>query len=277
MGTELFDGRHGGVVGRDPNDPRDFMFSTYRLGVVERPPEVTLGPLPPVYDQGNIGSCTAWATKTAREFISLQQQHALQPLSAVWAYFETRRKYWDVKVDSGAYMREVAKILAGRGMALEAEWPNDNSKWKTQPPASTYAKAMWYGPNPEARVLYYRITTLSEMLDCLASGYPFIFGFPVYSNFYQAQGNGNVPEPQGLILGGHAQCAYGYKFDAAWAGGGYILTRNSWGNWSPGGDLRFSFAFMGHKDIVWDVWTFRLRGVDPVPDLEAGPLTAPVG
>lgn len=272
MSQELFDGYFGGVKGPDPNDPRDFLFSAYRLGGVDRPESVTLNPMPPVYSQGSIGSCTAWAAKTAREFISFQQQHDLQSLSAVWGYYETRRKYWDVKVDSGAYMREVAKILAGRGMALESEWPNDNARWDVQPPAATYAKAKWYGPNPQARVVYYRIQTLSEMLDCLASLHPFIFGFPVYSNFKSAKHDGNVPEPKGIITGGHAQCAYGYAFDASWPGGGYILTRNSWGEWSPGGDLRFSFRFMQNTDVVWDVWTFRLRG-EPEPDLPPGPLT----
>lgn len=269
--TELFDGRHGGLAGPDRHDARDYLFAAHaRLFAPPpaRPAAADLTPdAPPVYDQGRLGSCTAWAVRTAREYLTRRAGNEPQPLSPLWLYYETRRKYWKVDVDSGAYMRQAAKILAGRGMALAADWPYDVAKWKTPPPAASYAKALWY-----RNVNYYRIGSLPEMLDCLASGHPFIFGFPVHANFRQAGGSGagRVPLPSGPALGGHAVCAIGYRLDDGWEGGGYVLARNSWDLWTADGNLRFPFAFMDDFEVTWDAWTFFLR-TEAQPDLPPGP------
>src|SRR3990172_10629704 len=261
MSVELAPGLYGGLRGRDPHDSRDYLFAlnTSKFGVPLRLPSSVLLPyLPPVRDQQSLGSCTAFSAAANREILTLKIGHTLQPLSQLWVYYETRRKFWDVNEDSGAYMREVTAILAGRGAAREADWPYDVSKWNVNPPSASYGPAIWY-----RNVNYYRINTLSEMLSCLAAGWPFIFGFAIHPNFWDAQDSGNVPMPDSLvILGGHANCAIGYVMDDAWAGGGYIIGRNSWWSWTHDVNLRFPFAFLDDPDTLMDVWAFHLKSED---------------
>jgi C1A family cysteine protease len=69
---------------------------------------------------------------------------------------------------------------------------------------------------------------LAQMQGCLASGYPFVFGFTVYESFESdtvAQ-TGIVPMPaQGeQVLGGHCVVAVGYDDTQR-----RFIVRNSWG------------------------------------------------
>jgi hypothetical protein len=279
MAHELFEGRHGGRKGPDQQDSRDWLFAhAVRAGRIapplQRPASVTLeADLPPVYDQGQLGSCTAFATRTMREFLSRKVKHPSQPLSPLWLYYETRSRFYpdEVGQDSGAYLRDAVAILRGRGMAREVPvgddvrptecWPYDISKFTVKPPSPTFGPALWY-----KNVNSYRLQTLNEMLDCLAAGYCFVLGFDVYQNFYDAEGTGRVPMPSGSIVGGHAQCAFGYALSNKWAGGGYILTRNSWGSgptgFTPNGDLMFPFDYMSTPRYASDFWAVHLLSED---------------
>ncbi len=66
------------------------------------------------------------------------------------------------------------------------------------------------------------------MKGCLASGYPFVFGFTVYESFEsdQVAQTGHVPMPQAgeQVVGGHAVLAVGYDDSNQW-----FIVRNSWG------------------------------------------------
>ncbi len=255
--------KNAGLRGRDPFDPRDYPFSfspIAREAPLAPPPSITHeAHLPPIKDQGQIGSCTAQAAGGMREFLTLKVGHTLQPLSELWLYFETRRKFWDINEDSGAYLREVMAIIKGRGIALEQDWPYDTSKWNVQPPSAAYGPALSY-----RNVNYYRLQTLREMIDCLAAGWVFVFGFPVHPNFEDAEETGIVPLPNSsLVLGWHAVLAYGYRTDPAAAGGGWLDARNSWGNvFGRDGNLHFPWEFIRTRAAMGDVWTLHLRSED---------------
>ena len=66
------------------------------------------------------------------------------------------------------------------------------------------------------------------MKGCLASGYPFVFGFTVYDSFesQQVAKTGVVPMPAAgeSVLGGHAVMAVGYDDSQQ-----RFIVRNSWG------------------------------------------------
>jgi hypothetical protein len=95
---------------------------------------------------------------------------------------------------------------------------------RSSPPALAYKDAV----KDKARN-YLRLTQVANQLKgCLASGYPFVFGFTVYESFEgpDVAQTGVVPmlsldEP---VLGGHAVCAVGYD-DAQQR----FTIRNSWG------------------------------------------------
>ena len=61
---------------------------------------------------------------------------------------------------------------------------------------------------------YHRINGLLQMRKCLAEGYPFVFGFTVYTAFESDRvaktGALDLPKSDEKNLEGHAVCAVGY-------------------------------------------------------------------
>jgi len=79
------------------------------------------------------------------------------------------------------------------------------------------------------------VQNLNQMKGCLASGYPFVYGFSVYESFMSQQvaqsGHAPMPAPGEQQVGGHAVLAVGYDDASQW-----FIVRNSWGvNWGMQG------------------------------------------
>jgi C1A family cysteine protease len=210
---------------------------------------------PGVYDQGQLGSCTANAIAGAIEFEQIKQD--LKPFftpSRLFIYYNERAMEGTVDSDSGAQIRDGIKSVSKQGDCPETEWPYDISKFKTKPPAKCYKDALKYKV-----VLYQRlIQNLNQMKGCLASGYPFVFGFSVYESFEgpQVAKTGVVPMPaQGeQQLGGHAVMAVGYD-DASQR----FNVRNSWGTgWGIKGYFTIPYAYLTQASLASDFWTIRL-------------------
>ncbi|MBU0634282.1 MAG: C1 family peptidase, partial [Candidatus Omnitrophica bacterium] len=95
----------------------------------------------------------------------------------------------------------------------------------------------------------------SEMLICLAQGYPFVFGFTVYESFEAKKvsrtGIVNMPKRTERAIGGHAVLAVGYDQNEK-----RILVRNSWGNkWGQNGYFTMPFKYL--ETLAADFWTIR--------------------
>lgn len=95
------------------------------------------------------------------------------------------------------------------------------------------------------------------MKACLASGYPFAFGFTVYENFESdaVAATGVVPMPgtSEQVLGGHAVLAVGYD-DAQQR----FIVRNSWGSaWGMGGYFTMPYAYLTNPDLASDFWKIQ--------------------
>ena len=100
-------------------------------------------------------------------------------------------------------------------------------------------------------------STLTQMKQCLAEGYPFVFGFSVYEGFESAAvaktGTLDMPKPGEKNVGGHAVCAVGYD-DAAKR----ILVRNSWGtDWGVKGYFTMPYDYISNTNLADDMWTIR--------------------
>ena len=106
---------------------------------------------------------------------------------------------------------------------------------------------------------YSRVSrTLSQMKGCLASGYPFVFGFTVYDSFESAEvaktGVVPMPAPRESVLGGHAVLAVGYD-----DGQQRFIVRNSWGTgWGMQGYFTIPYAYLTDRGLASDFWTIRL-------------------
>ncbi len=91
---------------------------------------------PPVYNQGQLGSCTANAIAGAIQFDRMKQKLApdFTP-SRLFIYYNERVIEHSVASDSGAQIRDGIKSVARQGDCPETEWPYVIAKFKTKPSA----------------------------------------------------------------------------------------------------------------------------------------------
>jgi len=209
---------------------------------------------PPVYDQGQLGSCTANAIATAIEFDRLKQKLADFTPSRLFIYYNERAIEHTIDSDSGAQIRDGIKSVGKQGDCPEPEWPYLIARFKTRPTSQCYADALKY-----KAVLYQRLTpVLNQLRGCLASGYPFVFGFTVYEGFESAQvartGHAALPKSGERAIGGHAVAGVGYDDAKQW-----FIVRNSWGSrWGLKGYFTLPYAYLTDDNLASDFWTIRV-------------------
>jgi len=210
---------------------------------------------PPVYDQGQLGSCTGNAIAAAHEFDQMKQNPtgAFQP-SRLFIYYNERQMEGTVDSDSGAQIRDGIKSVGQQGVCPESEWPYDISQFRTKPSASAFQDAAKY-----KAILYQRVArSLAQMKGCLASGFPWVFGFTVYESFESPEvaRTGMVPMPGTgeNTVGGHAVMAVGYEDSQD-----RFIVRNSWGTgWGLKGYFLMPYAYLLDENLSDDFWTIRL-------------------
>ena len=164
----------------DLPDHRDHLYAAPPVWLKKLPPQVDLrNQCPMVYDQGQLGSCTANAIAAAIEFERIKQGlHDFIP-SRLFIYYNERVMEGTVASDSGAEIRDGIKSVAAQGACPESEWPYDITQFATEPTDQCYQDAI-----KDKVVQYSRVShVLNQMKGCLASGYPFVFGFTVYESF----------------------------------------------------------------------------------------------
>lgn len=220
----------------------------------------------PVFDQGQIGSCTANAGAGLWGYVeqlALGEKLSYVPpevfpggyknVSRMMLYFLARVLAGDVDTDGGAELRNVTGVFSRWGLCTEDQWPYNISNLFVRPPVSACATA-WHHRITKS----YRITdgSLAEMKTCLLRGFPFIFGFTVYENFESRETatTGIVSMPSGQVLGGHAVEAIGFDDTKQW-----FIVRNSWGDkWGDRGYCYFPYAYLVDPSLASDFWTLRL-------------------
>jgi C1A family cysteine protease len=247
--------RYGWVA--DTPDQRDHLYAAPVMHMKALPPRIDLRRQCPrvIYDQGQLGSCTGNAIACAIQFDRLKQKRKPDFIpSRLFIYYNERDMEGTIKSDSGAQIRDGIKSVAKLGDCPEPEWPYDIKKFATRPPQKCFTNALKYKAVSYQRV----IQTLTQMKGCLASGYPFVFGFSVYDSFESTAvaKNGIVPMPAAKEkqLGGHAVLAVGYDDKQQ-----RFLVRNSWGkSWGIGGYFTMPYAYMTDSNLCDDLWTIRL-------------------
>jgi len=246
--------RYGWV--RDLPDLRDHLYATPPEFLVKLPSSVDLrSQCPAVYDQGQLGSCTANAIAAALEFDQMKekQSNVFVP-SRLFIYYNERVMEGTVNEDSGAQIRDGIKSVGKQGDCPETLWPYDIKKFAVKPPDKCYQQALKF-----KAVQYQRLSQiLNQLKGCLASGYPFVFGFTVYESFESQQvaqtGHASMPLPKETVVGGHAVMAVGYDDSQNW-----FIVRNSWGDgWGLKGYFTLPYAYLLEQNLASDFWTIRL-------------------
>lgn len=246
-------------------DHRDFAY-TATMGVT-LPTSVDLRPeMPPVYDQGQIGSCTANATDAL-------VQHLLRPEgdtpwfsgSRLFIYYNTRVAEGTIGSDAGGQLRDAIKSVATFGAPAETAWPYDGSLANEDgsfPPghrAAVKPSQPVYDAAAVAKAVVYRAVAqdLQQLRACLAEGFPIAFGFTIYSSFYGPNDvpivDVSLPSASDGVEGGHAVVIVGYDDDVK-----RFTIRNSWGpNVQDGGHFYLPYAYVTNPNLASDFWTIR--------------------
>ena len=240
----------------DIPDQRDHLYAAPRRLLVALPPKVDLRQnCPAVYQQGQLGSCTANAIAGAIQFDRTKQN--LTPVfrpSRLFIYYNERVIERTVNSDSGAQIRDGIKVVAREGVCPEREWPYDITKFTNKPNPGCYKDARRY-----RAVQYQRLVqNINQMKGCLASRYPFVYGFTVYESFesQRVAQTGVVPMPRSgeQVVGGHAVLAVGYDDSQQ-----RFIVRNSWGStWGMQGYFTVPYAYLTDSSLSSDFWTVRI-------------------
>lgn len=234
----------------DLPDQRDFLYAAPTPIQRNIPPKMDLSErCPPVYDQGQLGSCTANAIAAAIEF---DRKKKVVP-SRLFVYYNERQMEGTVDSDSGAQIRDGIKSVATVGAPPERIWPYEINQFRVKPSDAAYAAA-----KADLVVLYQRlIQDIDTMRGCIAEGYPFVFGFTVYQSFESAAvaktGQLGMPKSNEKRIGGHAVLAVGYDDSKR-----TFLIRNSWGtDWGKKGYFTIPYSYLTSTKLASDFWTIR--------------------
>lgn len=211
--------------------------------------------LPDVFDQGQLGSCTANAVAAAVEYDAKLNGSDPGCLSRLWIYFYERKlEGAPTDQDTGAFGRDGFKVCQKLGVPVEKDWPYDIGKFTEQPPAKLDAEAQAH------RISNYRVVprNLDSMKAVLSNRQTIAFGFSVYESFESPEvaKTGIVPLPtrNEKTLGGHEVLLVGYLKDQP----NYGLVRNSWGaDWGLGGYFLMPWAYFLDTHLSSDFRTIR--------------------
>jgi C1A family cysteine protease len=238
----------------DIPDHRDLTYSAPHA--LPLPEKVDLRPfMPGVYDQGELGSCTANAISAILEYCEIRQKKAaVEPPSRLFIYYNERELESSIPYDAGAQIRDGIKTLSLFGFCPERIWPYAISRFAERPPEAAYASA-----RKEIVDSYARVPQNSRGLrSCLAEAHPVVFGFSVFSSFETPEvartGIMPVPKRGEELLGGHAVLIVGYDDRE-----GMYIVRNSWGaGFGQGGYFKMPYEVAHDPKLSDDFWTVRL-------------------
>jgi C1A family cysteine protease len=211
--------------------------------------------LPAVFDQGQLGSCTANAVAAAVEYDAKLNGSDPGFLSRLWIYYYERKLEGSpADQDTGAFGRDGFKVCKTLGVPLEQDWPYDIAKFSDEPPSSLAGEARAH------RISNYRAVprNIDSMKAVLSNRQTIAFGFTVYESFesQEVAQTGIVPMPSRdeRTLGGHEVLIVGYLKSEP----NYGLVRNSWGTgWGMQGYFLMPWAYIVDANLASDFRTIR--------------------
>ena len=201
--------------------------------------------MPPIYDQGDLGSCTANALCA---LISFLDPNIIG--SRLFLYYNERAMIGTTNIDSGAYIHDGVNSLVISGICPENNWPYNISQFAVKPSPICYTKAL----DHQALVVKNIKNDLLSIKNALNSGYPIVLGILVYASFetptVAKTGVVQMPKKNDILLGGHAVCCVGYKENTK-----QFIMRNSWGtSWGEKGYFYLPYNYLTSNKLTSDLW-----------------------
>lgn len=209
---------------------------------------------PPVYDQGELGSCTAQSVAGLAQFLLIKDKKPSYVPSRLFIYYNERVMENSVKFDNGATLISGMKVLRKFGAPHEKLWWYNEKKFTVKPNKKVYDD----GLNHQIKeYLAVDNGNIEEIKTILSEGYPLVFGCTVYNSFLSSStehsGIVTMPKQREKMAGGHAMLIVGYNDTKK-----LFIVRNSWGvNWGDKGYCYFPYDYITNRDLSDDFWTAR--------------------
>lgn len=218
------------------------------------------GGMPSIYDQLNLGSCTANAIAATVQYQQIRQNvpEGQNVPSRLFIYYGEREIEGTIPYDDGAMIRDGMKVVKNLGAPPESDWPYVISKFTDKPSDQAYTDALKYQTLKYARC--YR--TSHVLRSHIVARRPIIFGFTVFESFWNSAGAFPfvcaMPSDNDSIDGGHATVVVGYKKSEQY---GFIYKiRNSWNeSWGDRGHFYMPEAYLLDRGLSDDFWTITLE------------------
>jgi len=242
---------------KDVDDIRDYQFHK-KVVLLEKsalPSSFQLPSLPPILDQGDLGSCTANSSSNALRFLLKKNNlNVFQP-SRLYIYWFTRFIEGNTNSDSGASLRNTLKSISKYGACHENLWAYNISQFKTKPNAPSQTDAKKHA----SKFQYLAVKqNLDIIKNAICQGFPIVLGFLVFNSFMsnKVTATGIVPMPdpnKEKMLGGHAVLLVSYDDSKRLFG-----FMNSWGpNWGNKGFFYLPYDYVLSPNLAFDMWAIR--------------------
>lgn len=258
--------------------PPPFKSSEYKVdGSKELPARVDLRPYcTTVEDQSQSNSCCANAAAGAYEYlckrVAMENGDEVGDISRLFIYFVGRKNdqmrfghETSLLVrDEGVTLSGAANALQAQGACLESTWPFDLSAVNERPSPGAFEQATDY------KISEVKLIPVNEraMKECLAEGYPIVFGCKLTKPFFSAPGGKiltpDPSDPQSAEHGRHAMLIVGYSENEK-----NFIVRNSWGErWGDKGYCYMPFDYLCNPELnMGGMWSCRgLTDYDFTPE-----------
>lgn len=201
--------------------------------------------MPPIYDQGNLGSCVANSTIAALSYMNRKvNKNSFYMGSRLYQYFCGRgvdaildQDASELTSDVGLYVDTGVKSVQQYGILSESLYPYIINKYAYLPPSSVFVTAQ-----QNKTITYVALAkNLTTIKTYLSNSIPVIIGINAFSSIFTPI-QGRIPDPTNGTqpIGGHCILIVGYN-DAT----SLFTIRNSWGvGWGTGGYATISYAYI---------------------------------
>jgi C1A family cysteine protease len=211
------------------------------------------GHITPVRDQGNCGSCWAFAATGALESYNLIRGTGLSRTNDDRAE-EILLSCSNAGTCNGGYINRAADYIRDTGLPPETYFPYTAS---SSDDVCTRALTGWSSNTRKATSWSYVNTTnvsVENIKNALVTYGPLVTTMDVYYDFFSYH-TGVYEYVNGAYQGGHAILIVGYHDDPSIDGGGYFIVKNSWGTgWGESGFFNIAYSQTG-SPVYFGEWT----------------------
>mmetsp|Transcript_16122 Transcript_16122/g.20062 ORF Transcript_16122/g.20062 Transcript_16122/m.20062 type:complete len:405 (-) Transcript_16122:81-1295(-) len=245
------------------------------------PNKVDLRPyMTDVEDQANSNSCCANAVAGAYEYlckrVAMETGDDIGDISRLFIYYVGRKmdqviySEGNVKVkDEGMTLGGAISAMQTKGACLAESYPFELEVVNERPPEETFDEAMDYKVSEAMKVP----VDVESMKQCLAEGFPIVFGLKLTEQFFYPLPGGIIrtpdPEdPESAAHGLHAMLIVGYSERQQ-----VFIIRNSWGaDWGDCGYAYVPYDYIAGPDFNF-LGQYAIKGLtdyDLTPDEDDG-------